>query len=333
MLQTQVTFYDGIHAKPYVARISPLDGQSLQIQYGEGTGQLRRYHYQQMTFIGAVGKLVTVIELDDDARIEFSDEPPEWLQLKSRKTENTIEKIERSPLLILCSLILVVGFVFGLVKWGVPTAAYTIAQQLPEDILQTVGNEAEIQVMNMTKVSQLSPQRQQQILKDYQHYIADGKNFNLKFRQGGQLGANALAIPNGTIIVTDELVYLTQNDQELWGVLAHEQAHLLQRHSLQQALSTLGISVIWISITGDMSDLASALPFLLLSANYSREFERQADGYALQLMKENQISTLHFARFIERLGEDDDTSLPSLDYLSSHPATVERAQRARQYAP
>ncbi len=80
------------------------------------------------------------------------------------------------------------------------------------------------------------------------------------FRGGGSIGANALAIPNNTIIVTDELVKFAKDDYELIGVLAHEQGHLVQRHSLQQSLSGLGISIILLMITGDGSDILTSLP-------------------------------------------------------------------------
>ena len=85
------------------------------------------------------------------------------------------------------------------------------------------------------------------------------------------IGANALAIPNNTIIVTDELVELAKNDDEIIGVLAHEQGHLVQRHSLQQALSSLGFSVILLAITGDSSDLVTTLPAALIGAKYSSQ--------------------------------------------------------------
>ena len=42
------------------------------------------------------------------------------------------------------------------------------------------------------------------------------------------MGLNAAAIPNNTIIVTDELVKLSGADEEVLAVLAHEQGHLVQ---------------------------------------------------------------------------------------------------------
>ena len=48
------------------------------------------------------------------------------------------------------------------------------------------------------------------------------------------MGLNAAALPNNTIIVTDELVKLNGADEEVLAVLAHEQGHLVQKHSMQK---------------------------------------------------------------------------------------------------
>ncbi len=51
----------------------------------------------------------------------------------------------------------------------------------------------------------------------------------------------------------------------------------------------LGLSVLYIAMTGDNSDLFTSLPAAMLGANYSRKFESEADLYALQLMDRKNI--------------------------------------------
>ena len=222
---------------------------------------------------------------------------------------------------------------FALIKWGVPSVAKVVAFQLPENTLSRIGQQAETYVDNQTKPSKLSQERQNQIKSIYLKQVAATQPAKLKFREGDELGANALALPNNTIIVTDELVKLTQNDNEILGVLAHEQAHLLNRHSLQQALTSLGMSVLFIAITGDGSDLMTTVPLAVVGAGYSRKFEQESDLYALNLMHDQKIDTAHFGHFLERLSKDaGEEKMPTLlNALSSHPATEERVKMVQDF--
>ena len=328
-----VVFYDGVVSKPWPAKISPIDAQSVLICYGENLQQQRRYHYQDMMLVGALGKIQPVIELNDDARIEFSQALPEWFQLRNKQLQHSIWKLERTPSLIVFSLFFVMLMVFATVQWGIPSASKYVAFQLPANTLNQIGDEAERYILDMTAPSQLPTARQQKILKDYRKLIAGDTPAKVLFRQGNRLGANALAIPNNTIILTDELVELAQNDQEIFGVLAHEQGHLAERHSLQQALSSLGFSIILLAITGDGTDLVSTLPVALVGASYSRNFESEADHYALNIMHAQGIPTIHFAHFLERLAQDigEDTRKSPLDFLQSHPATQKRIQAVKDF--
>lgn len=332
-LSTSVIFYDGVVSKPRQAQISPFDHNSVQVRYEEDGESIRQYQYQDMILIGALGELKPVIELPDDARIEFSDELPDWFELGNKKLHHSIWKLERSPTLILCSVLFMVAFAFGVVKWGIPQAAHIVAYQLPEQSLTQLGNEAERYVLDWTTPSQLPKSRQQQIQKEYLAYVAEGQPAQLVFRGGGQIGANALALPNHTIILTDELVQLAKNDQEIIGVLAHEQGHLIKRHSLQQALSSLGLSVLYVAITGDSSDLFTTMPLALAGANYSRNFEAEADQYALQTMHRHQIQVIHFANFLQRLGDEDESQDQNspFKFLSTHPATPERIKAVKAF--
>ena len=360
-----VVFYDGVVSKPQHAKLSAQSEIEVVVQYGEHLEYQKRYSYDDMVLIGALGKLNPIIELNDDARIEFQGELPEWFNLGAKNVHHSIWKLERSPSLIIFSVIFVIVFVVGLVKWGVPAASHYVAFQLPENSLKKIGDEAEEYVLNnWTAPSELPKGQKDQIAQQYLKMIAEGKPAKLVFREGKHLGANAVALPNNTIIVTDELVEMAHSDQEILGVLAHEQGHLIQRHSLQQGLTSLGLSVLYIAMTGDSSDLFTSLPMAMVGANYSRKFESEADMYALKLMDRKGIKVSHFANFLQRLSDETEaaeksdkaeksgkadqknaSSVPSaqkdtaekhssleiFDALSSHPATAERIQMVHDF--
>src|SRR5260221_8759744 len=82
---------------------------------------------------------------------------------------------------------------------------------------------------------------------------------------------------------------------------------------------------------GDLSSVtsfAAALPTLLLQAKYSREFEAEADEFALDYLAKKGIPPDAFSSLLERL-ERGEGSTAGLDYFSTHPATRERVERAR----
>lgn len=361
----EVIFYDGVVSKPHHAQLSAQSEFEVLIQYGDRLEHQRRYAYRDMELIGALGQLNPAIELKDDARIEFQGALPEWFNFGTKNVQHSIWKLERSPSLIVFSIIFVVAFVFALVKWGVPAASHYVAFQLPENSLNKLGDEAEKYVLNnWTNPSHLAQGQKDQISKQYLNTIAEGKPAKLVFREGGRLGANAVALPNNTIIVTDELIEMAHSDQEILGVLAHEQGHLVERHSLQQGLTSLGLSVLYIAMTGDSSDLLTSLPAAMIGANYSRKFEAEADMYALKLMDRKGIEVSHFANFLQRLSDETaleekpkqagktaeadkkvdpnkkqpqnessekESPLEIFDALSSHPATEERVKMVRDF--
>jgi len=332
----QVIFYDGKISKPYQAIIQALDDTSISVCYGDAPFVQRRiYLYSEMLLIGAVGKLNPVIELKDDARLEFQGQLPEWFNLNQKQAHHLLWKLERTPSLILFGIIFVLSLIFMTVKWGIPSAAHYFAFHLPETTLKQLGDETERYIYQLTDESQLPKARQKEIVQEYQSLFSNGQPAKVVFRQGGGLGANALAIPNNTIILTDELVALAKDDREIIGVLAHEQGHLVLRHSLQQTLSGLGFSIIWMAITGDSSDLLTSLPATAIGAKYSRDFESEADLFAMQNMSKHKISTLHFANFLERLSDEaeekTDENNKVVQLFQSHPATKERIEAVKKF--
>ncbi|ANF81145.1 peptidase [Acinetobacter sp. NCu2D-2] len=340
--QVNVIFYDGIVSKPRHAILMPHDSEQVQIKYDDsGQQQVRFYPYKAMTLIGALGQVQPVVELIDDARIEFQTAVPEWFNVEHANKQHAIWKLERSPKMILVSLVFVVFFVWGLVQWGIPTASHHIAHHLPEQTMVKIGNQAEDYLMEFTQPSKIDAARQAKLIAGYQAMFKGQKTAKVIFRQGGrQIGANALAIPNNTIVVTDELVQLVHDDRELLGVLAHEQGHLHERHSLEQAISGLGISTLIIMITGDASDLLTSVPVSLVGLNYSRKFELEADQYALKAMHQQHIPVHYFADFLARLEqsqqgdskEDKESDISkNLDFLSTHPATEQRIQAVKAF--
>ena len=144
-------------------------------------------------------------------------------------------------------------------------------------------------------------------------------------RQGHLLGANAFALPDNTIYVTDELVELAGTEEEVMAVIFHEIGHVHFRHSLIQMIQDSSISLIFfVLIGGDWINL----PVLLVGNSYSRDHERAADDFAMAELRARGIESARFAEILEKMSKSNGESSP-LSFLSTHPLTEERSRRLR----
>ena len=156
----------------------------------------------------------------------------------------------------------------------------------------------------------------------------------LVFRKSEALGANALALPSGVIVVTDDLVALAKDPDDVVAVLAHEVGHLEGLHGMRAVIQGALVSAAITLVVGDISALAAAAPAVLLNARYSRELEREADGYAARALGAAGIAPMRLADMLERMetgharaGHENPTG--AFAYLSTHPTTEERLRTLR----
>jgi Zn-dependent protease with chaperone function len=182
---------------------------------------------------------------------------------------------------------------------------------------------------DMFQPSAMPSARQQDIQSKFRSLkmpAGSTSTYRLEFRKSDEIGANAMALPSGIIVVTDGLVALAEDDREILGVLAHEAGHVEHKHGLRGILqnSLIGMVVAW--VVGDVSSIAAAAPAALLEASYSRDLEREADAFAIDVLALNDVQLRYLAAMLRRLESASSASGMSsaLRYLSTHPATDER---------
>ena len=324
-----VRYFDGKTSKAHTAHIRPSISPDSFVLEGDGFGGA--YQTADGEFMPSVGRSVGVLTFKNGERIEFIDGVPSWLDLHHKRLFDKVSVMEGSFGWMLGSLVAVIIFMMGVLKFGVPLASHHIAQSLPSDVLMEVGQKAEEQVMALTKPSQLPKARQDEIIALYDRLDGNPKA-KVLVRGGGVIGTNALAIPNNTIIITDELIKLSDDDNEILAVLAHEQGHLVHRHSLEQAISSIGVGVLVVIITGDTSDLVLALPTMLAAAQYSQEAEMQADKFAIDELRRLGISPIHLANFFEKLEKEHGDGHGHSTMLSTHPTTDKRIEQVKKHS-
>lgn len=232
------------------------------------------------------------------------------------------------------SLAAVVVVSFAFIHWGVPLMANWAAKAMPTDVDRAIGA-GTLDILDRVafEPSKLPVDRKKELNRrfvDMTRPLDDGHVYQLEFRQGGMIGANAFALPSGIVVMTDELVDLSKKDDELISVLAHEVGHVRGRHALRQMLQAAGVSTLAVALLGDVSSISGVLSAApaLLEAKYSRDFEREADSFAKRWLRENGIAESNFDAILCRLDDSHGEAKEDerFDYFASHPSTTERAQ-------
>lgn len=157
------------------------------------------------------------------------------------------------------------------------------------------------------------------------------RSFDIELRDLPGMGPNALALPGGTVVLTDALVQKFADDNVIAGVLAHEIGHIVGNHGITQLYRSLGVFVLVSLIAGDTGPILKDILLeggVLLSLSYSREHEREADAYAMRLADRAGYDPAGLLAFFDSL---PDAESESSSWASTQPASGERAQAIRNY--
>lgn len=231
---------------------------------------------------------------------------------------------------VLVALGVTVGVVVVSYVYLLPAAAGWVANTLPVSVERQMGQGVlEVLDRRVLGPTRLPAARQEQLRRQFAALVApepDAPTWTLVFRSS-RIGPNALALPSGDIVMTDQLVNLLKDDQAVMAVLAHELGHLHRRHLTRRLVQSSAVAAgTWV-IFGDLSAMLTALPTVALDMKYSREAEYEADDYAVAMLRHNGIDPEHMAQAFVKLGQASGGQDAS--YLSSHPATGERIARIR----
>ena len=158
---------------------------------------------------------------------------------------------------------------------------------------------------------------------------------------------NAFALPGGYIGVHTGLISASDNESEIASVLAHEMAHVTQRHIARQiglqkqmAMPMMIATAAAILFARSRPDLAGGAALAVQGAAiqgqlaFNRDFEREADRIGFQTLTGSGFDVRAMGVFFEKLQRYarvfDDGKTPG--YLRSHPVTSERIADAEARA-
>ncbi|MFY3139711.1 M48 family metallopeptidase [Achromobacter xylosoxidans] len=306
---------------------------SLSLLHAQARRMLRAGALRWSSRVGSTARRATlpdgsVFETDDNDQVDRLE------RLHGRRS-HLLHRLERLKLPALgLAALATLAFVISL-RWTIPWLGDNLARAIPAATEARIGaNVLHTLDRLMLRPSQLAPDTRQAIQAVFDELVAHADlgatQPRLLFRQGGPLmGANAMALPGGPVIVTDELARLAGTPQALAGVLAHELGHIRHRHGVRRLGRLAGLSTVALFLTGDASSLlhqASVLGTGLLDLSYSRDFERDADATAVALMRKTGKDPALLAKLLQDLEAQSRTAGAIPNWLSSHPSTEERTR-------
>jgi predicted Zn-dependent protease len=335
-------YYDGRSSARYNVELE-CDGSTLMLR-GEGVDI--SFPVAAIRISPRVGDARRSIRFPNEALCEIIDHSS-LENLLGKAGENPLQmqlfRWERSNTLVLLALLLTIVVIAGFIRYGSPEIARQVAYAVPPASEATLGRESLAFLdKSLMKPSKLPESRRQEVTALFgrmKESLPGAKEYRIEFRDSEQIGANAFALPGGTIIVTDAMIALVRSDEELAGILAHESGHVHSRHVLRQVLQSTGIGLLIAAVTGDITSITSlsaTIPTALINAGYSRDFENEADDAAVTYLTKADIQPKIYADTLARLQAEHDKKTGKksdshpwspMDLLSTHPVTSERIRR------
>ncbi|MDA1117739.1 MAG: M48 family metalloprotease [Proteobacteria bacterium] len=174
-----------------------------------------------------------------------------------------------------------------------------------------------------------------------------GARHDFEFFAVRDASINAFALPGGFVGVHTGLLVAAESESEVASVLAHEIAHVTQRHiarligaQQQMQLPSMVALAAAILLGGSRPDLAAGAAAAVQGGavqaqlSYTRDFEREADRVGFQTLAAARFDVRAMPAFFEKMQRttrlSDDGAVPS--YLRSHPMTTERIADAQNRA-
>jgi predicted Zn-dependent protease len=161
-----------------------------------------------------------------------------------------------------------------------------------------------------------------EILASGQLTYTDEFTWDLKIIQDDAT-LNAFAAPGGFMYVYTGLIRFLEVEDHLAGVIGHEMAHADERHTTDQLTQAYGVSLLLGVILGEDPGLVGDIAAALVSLEFSREDEAQADERSVEYLCETRYAANGAAGFFEKLLElEGGFQIP--EFLSTHPSSETR---------
>lgn len=326
-------FFDGKTPVEHAATLTVVDNISVEIHGDFGK---KLFPFSDITIAPRVGNIQRKIDLPDGTIFytAMNDHIDEICrQLDTAHGNRFIHALESKMKFIGIAFIGVLLFIAGIYFVGIPYAAKKIAYALPASVSNSITDMTlktfDKQYLGETTMSGEEQEEMRSLFQHVKTHFHTPDSYTLLIRDGKSIGANAFALPNGTVIITDQLVEGSEHNDEIAAIMAHEIGHAMEHHAMRSVIQGSSVMIILSLIMGDFisaTNLAAMVPIVLIEGKYSRNFETRADDFSYRYLKENNLPLTRFSDILTRLDKSNMDSTV-LNLISTHPPTKERIKR------
>jgi predicted Zn-dependent protease len=172
---------------------------------------------------------------------------------------------------------------------------------------------------------------------------AGGPDYPYSFTVADKADLNAFALPGGPVWVHRGILEAARDESQLAGVLAHEIAHVAQRHAAEQ-LTKATVANGLLGLLGSVLDgrgkgeaatrVGAGVATQMMFLKFSRDDEREADRVGAEIMRRAGWDPRGMVEFFELLDAQQKRSPGSVaTFLSTHPDPRSRAAELRGAVP
>ena len=336
-------YFDGRSAQLHAVRLNVEAGKLLV----SAPAFERSYPVAAVTLSEPFAAAPAMLRFADGASLEVAGDSRQQLLDALGYRKSAVERWQGRWPAVLLALGLLIALLALLYFRGVPALAERIATELPPSVDVRLGRAAlaSLERHHVLEPSRLSDQRIADVEALLPGVLPAHPRIPIRLlvRNSPKLGANAMALPDGTIVVTDWMVRLVQTKDnqlgesgkaQLAAVLAHEVGHIEHRHATRAMTGSSLMAALSAALFGDFSAVAAGVPAVLTQMQYSRAMELDADDYAVAQLRRQGRSPVSFIDALVTLEKQapDESSTPrwlrtTMSYLSTHPDTAERIER------
>lgn len=265
-----------------------------------------------------------VIEIGDPAsRAAFA----AALKAIPREGQSTVP---RSWLVGCAAALVILAGIVAAILWALSSAVDALAPLVPDEIVRAIDRGAKAEVLAALGTSEdkrCTSLTGNVALSRLSGRLADAgaaRAMDLDVSVYPSNVANAVALPAGSIIVTDALVKRAGSPDALAGVVAHEIGHVHHRHGIRRLLHEGGMLLALSLLTGDAGGLTAVSTRMVVGAAYSREAEREADRFAVDAVAAAGGNPGALGPFLQELSKDGGEDGGLASFLATHPLSDER---------
>ncbi|MEN9419975.1 MAG: hypothetical protein RI988_3596 [Pseudomonadota bacterium] len=255
--------------------------------------------------------------------------------LRGAGRRQRVARLWRSWPTVWVCLALLVAVMTWFDRQGVGLAARAVLPLMPLTVDDAVGKQA-MKQLDKTWLAPSARSVEDAELRSRFEQMAracgQGRSFNLEIRRmRDEPGFNALALPDGTVVMLDGLLDALTQDEAL-AVMGHEIGHVVHRHGMGHLLKSLGLVAMASTVFSDFSSVLATTVGTVQFFRHSRDAEREADAHARECLArmgiDPRVMVGLWRKFQAETGRRGGAEPPA--WLSTHPGLEERLRAAQQ---